>query len=100
MTLMMQMTSTEYLLPRLPFGSAEYVIVRWLKRAGEPVSAGEPLLVVLNDRLEAALPATCAGILDRVCFAAGAVVAAGALIAIIIPAVAANAISTAAPSKT
>ena len=68
------MTSTDYLLPQLPFGSAEYTIVRWLKRTGDAVSAGEPLLVVVNDRVEAALPATCAGILDRLWSADGAAV--------------------------
>jgi len=78
------MTSTDYLLPRLPFGSAEYTIVRWLKRVGEPVSAGEPLLVVVNDRLEAALPAPCAGFLDHVVFAEGAAVAVGASVATIV----------------
>ena len=29
------MSSTEYLLPQLPFGNAEYTIVRWLKRADQ-----------------------------------------------------------------
>ena len=78
------MTSTDYLLPQLPFGSAEYTIVRWLKRTGDTVSAGEPLLVVVNDRVEAALPATCAGILDRLWSAEGAAVAAGARVATIV----------------
>ncbi len=85
------MPSTDYLLPQLPFGSAEYTIVRWLKRTGDSVSDREPLLVVVNDRLEAALPATCAGILDRVWFAEGAAVAAGALVATIVANRAANA---------
>jgi pyruvate dehydrogenase E2 component (dihydrolipoamide acetyltransferase) len=84
------MTSTDYRLPGLPFGSAEYTIVRWLKRTGDSVSVGEPLLVVVNDRLEAALPATSAGVLDRVWFAEGAAVAAGALVATIVANGAAN----------
>ena len=78
------MTSTEYLLPQLPFGGSEITIVRWLKRAGDSVSAGEPLLVVVNDRVEAALPAICAGILDRLWSAEGAAVAAGARVATIV----------------
>jgi pyruvate dehydrogenase E2 component (dihydrolipoamide acetyltransferase) len=86
------MTSTDYLLPQLPFGGAEITIVRWLKRVGDPVTAGEPLLVVVNDRVEAALPATFAGIFERALVAEGAALLAGAPIAIIIPAVAANAI--------
>ncbi len=85
------MSSTEYLLPQLPFGNAKYTIVRWLKRAGDSVSDGEPLLVVVNDRLEAALPATYAGMFERALAAEGAAVVAGAPIAIIIPAAVAKA---------
>ncbi|MEO7908403.1 MAG: 2-oxo acid dehydrogenase subunit E2 [Roseiflexaceae bacterium] len=76
------MTSTDYLLPRLLCGGAEYTIVRWLKRVGDAVSVGEPLLVVVNDRVEAALPALCAGIL--VWLAEGKAVAAGARVATIV----------------
>jgi pyruvate dehydrogenase E2 component (dihydrolipoamide acetyltransferase) len=78
------MTSTDYLLPQLPFGSAEYTIVRWLKRPGDAVSIGEPLLVVVNDRVEAALPAACAGMLEQALAAEGAAVAAGARVATIV----------------
>jgi pyruvate dehydrogenase E2 component (dihydrolipoamide acetyltransferase) len=85
------MTPTEYLVPRMPFGGSEITIVRWLKRAGDSVSDGEPLLVVVNDRVEAALPATYAGIFERALAAEGVAVAAGAPIAIIIPAIVANA---------
>src|SRR5215213_7895728 len=85
------MTSTDYLLPQLSFGSAEYMIVRWLKRAGDTVAVGEPLLVVVNDRVEAVLPATCAGTLERILAAEGTAVAVGAQVATIIA-------STLAPS--
>jgi pyruvate/2-oxoglutarate dehydrogenase complex dihydrolipoamide acyltransferase (E2) component len=84
------MTSTDYLLPQLPFGGAEYTIVRWLKRAGDAVVVGEPLLVVVNDRVEAALPATCMGILEQALAAEGATVAAGARVATIAAHTAAN----------
>ncbi len=84
------MTSTDYLLPQLPFGSAEYTIVRWLKRAGDAVDAGEPLLVVVNDRVEAALPAACVGLLERILAVEGTTVAAGAQVATIGASTAAN----------
>jgi 2-oxoglutarate dehydrogenase E2 component (dihydrolipoamide succinyltransferase) len=84
------MTSTDVLIPQLPFGSAEYTIVRWLKRAGDPITAGEPLLVVVNDRVEAMLPAACAGVLERVLAAEGAAVAAGAPVATIVASPAAS----------
>ncbi|MDQ2996686.1 MAG: 2-oxo acid dehydrogenase subunit E2 [Chloroflexota bacterium] len=84
------MTSTDYLLPPLPFGSAEYTIVRWLKRAGDAVDAGEPLLVVANDRVEAALPAACVGMLERILAVEGTTVAAGVQVATIVASTAAH----------
>jgi pyruvate dehydrogenase E2 component (dihydrolipoamide acetyltransferase) len=77
------MTSTEYTLPQMPFGGPEITIVRWLKRADERVSAGEPLLVVVNDRVELALPAPSDGVLERTLASAGAEIAAGAPVATI-----------------
>ncbi|HJZ46163.1 MAG TPA: 2-oxo acid dehydrogenase subunit E2 [Roseiflexaceae bacterium] len=88
------MTSTAYLLPGLPFGGSEITIVRWLKRPGERVAVGEPLLVVVNDRLEAALPATRNGILERLLVAEGAPLAADTPVATIAAEVAANASDT------
>jgi pyruvate/2-oxoglutarate dehydrogenase complex dihydrolipoamide acyltransferase (E2) component len=77
------MTSTDYLLPQLPFGGAPITIVRWLKRVGDAVSVGEPLVVVVNDCVEVALPAIGAGILERILAAEGAAVAAGVAVATI-----------------
>lgn len=57
------MTSTTYEMPALPLGSAEITILRWLKHPGDACQAGEPLLIVLNDRIEVALPAPVDGIL-------------------------------------
>lgn len=59
------MTSTDYTLPALPLGGGEITILRWLKRPGEHVAAGEPLLIVLTNRAEIALPAPTAGVLAR-----------------------------------
>jgi pyruvate dehydrogenase E2 component (dihydrolipoamide acetyltransferase) len=78
------MTSTDFLLPQLPFGNAEVSIVCWLKRCGDTVAVGEPLVVVVNDRVEAALPATNSGKLERILAAEGAAVVAGAPLATIV----------------
>jgi pyruvate/2-oxoglutarate dehydrogenase complex dihydrolipoamide acyltransferase (E2) component len=80
------MASTEFHLPALPSGGPEAAIVRWFKRPGDAVAPGEPLLIIVNDRLEVALPAPSAGVLDRILVAEGAPALAGALIATIAPA--------------
>jgi pyruvate/2-oxoglutarate dehydrogenase complex dihydrolipoamide acyltransferase (E2) component len=90
------MTSTEYVLPQLPFGGPEITIVRWLKRAGDRVSAGEPLLVVVNDRVELALPAANDGVFGGALASEGSVVTAGMPVATI---AAQTAPGSAAPSQ-
>jgi pyruvate dehydrogenase E2 component (dihydrolipoamide acetyltransferase) len=73
--------STEYRLPPLPLGSPEAAVVHWLRQPGEPVTKGAPLLVVVNDRVEVALPAPDDGVLEQVCVAEGALAPGGALLA-------------------
>src|SRR5258705_12409320 len=73
--------STEYQLPQLPLGGAQATIVCWLKQPGDQLAPGDPLLVVVNDRAEFALPAPAAGILDAQLAAEGTTVAAGAPLA-------------------
>lgn len=73
--------STDYELPALPFGGPETTISRWLKRAGDSLTRGEPLLVAVNDRVEAALPAPSDGVLEDLLVAEGAQTTAGAPIA-------------------
>jgi pyruvate/2-oxoglutarate dehydrogenase complex dihydrolipoamide acyltransferase (E2) component len=61
-------------------------IARWLKRPGDAVTPGEPLLVAVNDAVEVAFPATQGGVLERVLIAEGATAQAGAPIAVFAPA--------------
>lgn len=72
---------TEYQLPQLPYGSAEATLVRWLKRPGDRLVLGDPLLVVANDCVEVAFPATVEGVIEELLADEGAPVVAGASIA-------------------
>src|SRR5262245_6838296 len=72
---------TEYQLPQLPHGSAEATLVRWLKRPGERLILGDPLLVVANDCVEVAFPATVEGVVEELLVDEGAPVIVGATIA-------------------
>jgi pyruvate dehydrogenase E2 component (dihydrolipoamide acetyltransferase) len=74
------MASTEFRLPDPPLGAREMMIVRWLRRPKQPVSAGEALLIAVNDRVEVAFPAP-AGILEQQLAPEGAQARAGDLIA-------------------
>jgi len=77
--------SSEYRLPALPFGGPETTILRWLKQPGDRLARGEPLLIAVNDRVEALLPAPDDGSLEAVLVAEGAQTTAGTLIAQIAP---------------
>jgi len=79
------MTSSEYRLPALPFGRSEATILRWLKQPGEQVAAGAPLVIVVNDCVEVALPASLAGLLTQHLLGEGAVAAADAPLAVFAP---------------
>lgn len=50
------MTSITYTLPPLPLGSAPVWLVRWLAQPGDTLAADTPLLVVVNNTAEMALP--------------------------------------------
>lgn len=89
--------STEYCLPALPLGGADIAILRWLKAPGQPVLAGEPLLIALNDRVEAVLLAPSDGRVERVLVPAGASAAVGAAVAVLALGEPAPALSPTAP---
>lgn len=73
--------SVDYQLPALPFGSSEITIVRWLQQTGTSCVAGTPLVIVVNDRVEVALPAPTNGTLDEVLINEGETTAAGTVVA-------------------
>lgn len=69
----------DVLLMELPGSSAQ--ILRWLRAPGEAVTAGEPLLIVLTDRVEATVPAPSTGTLSEVLVASGNSAAFGEVLA-------------------
>jgi pyruvate/2-oxoglutarate dehydrogenase complex dihydrolipoamide acyltransferase (E2) component len=73
--------STDLVLPALPFGGGEATVLRWLRRPGEPLAAGEPLLIAANGRVEVVLPAPAAGTLAEVLLPEGASAPPGATLA-------------------
>lgn len=73
------------LLPQLPFGTGPVTLLAWLCQPGDAVRAGQPLVIVANERVEVALPAPAAGTLGQFAAAAGAQLAVGDVLAHIMP---------------
>jgi pyruvate dehydrogenase E2 component (dihydrolipoamide acetyltransferase) len=58
-------------------------VVRWLKKEGEAVSKGEPLLEIETEKIQTEMEAPTAGTLSRILAAEGATASVGAVLAVI-----------------
>jgi pyruvate dehydrogenase E2 component (dihydrolipoamide acetyltransferase) len=58
--------ATEVRLPQWSMGMHDGTIVRWLKKEGEPVAAGEPLAEIEAAKVNGVLEAPAAGVLFRI----------------------------------
>ncbi|MDP3064214.1 MAG: biotin/lipoyl-containing protein, partial [Chloroflexota bacterium] len=58
-------------------------VVRWLKKEGEAVSKGEPLLEIETEKIQTEMEAPTAGTLSRILAAEGATASVGAILAVI-----------------
>jgi 2-oxoglutarate dehydrogenase E2 component (dihydrolipoamide succinyltransferase) len=68
-------------LPRLADSPAESMVAHWLKRPGDPVAAGEPLVEVETDKVNVEIESPCAGILAEILVGEGVTVPAGEVLA-------------------
>ncbi len=73
--------ATPVQMPRLADTLVEGTVARWLKRAGEPVAAGEPLVQIETDKVSTELNAPASGVLLEVVVAEGQTVPVDTVIA-------------------
>ena len=72
-------------MPALGENVIEGTVTRWLKQVGDRVEAGEPLVEVSIDKVDAEIPANASGALHEIKIAAGRTAPVGATIAVIEP---------------
>ncbi|MDW7982813.1 MAG: alpha/beta fold hydrolase [Thermomicrobium sp.] len=75
--------ATVLVVPKLGLTMTEGRVGRWLKRPGEPVQAGEPVLEIETEKLTVELEAPAAGVLAHVLAEEGAVLPVSAPVAVI-----------------
>ena len=68
-------------LPKLAITMEEGTVVRWLKREGEPVAKGEPLVEIETEKANAEIESTCGGYLKRIAVKEGGVARVEAVLA-------------------
>jgi pyruvate dehydrogenase E2 component (dihydrolipoamide acetyltransferase) len=78
--------STEVIMPALGMAQDTGIVVKWLKKAGENVTKGEPLLEVETDKAVVEVEAPASGTLSAISAEAGAEVPVGTAIAVILAA--------------
>jgi pyruvate dehydrogenase E2 component (dihydrolipoamide acetyltransferase) len=59
----------------------EATIIEWLKKPGDDVSAGEPVVVVETDKADGEVESLVAGVLEEICVPSGATVEVEGLLA-------------------
>ena len=68
----------EIVMPRLSDTMEEGTVARWLKKEGEPIKKGEPILEVETDKATMELPAYSDGVLAKILVQEGTTVPLGA----------------------
>ncbi|MBO0683125.1 MAG: hypothetical protein J2P45_08225 [Candidatus Dormibacteraeota bacterium] len=71
----------EFRFPDLADDLVEGTVSRWLKRPGETVRRGEPLVEVETDKVNSELESPADGVLEEVLAVEGSTVSVGALLA-------------------
>jgi 2-oxoglutarate dehydrogenase E2 component (dihydrolipoamide succinyltransferase) len=86
-------------LPSLGESVFEGTVARWLVSEGEMVEVDQPIVEVTTDKVDAEIPAPCAGMIEQIRVAEGDVIEIGAVLATIDPDAKADAASGGAPAK-
>jgi 2-oxoglutarate dehydrogenase E2 component (dihydrolipoamide succinyltransferase) len=86
-------------LPSLGESVFEGTVARWLVSEGEMVEVDQPIVEVTTDKVDAEIPAPCAGMIEQIRVAEGDVIEIGAVLATIDPDAKADASSGGAPAK-
>ena len=72
--------SEKILVPALGESITEATVAKWLKNAGDPVEADEPVVELETDKVNLEVPSPIAGVLSEINEKDGSVVAVGALL--------------------
>ncbi len=70
-------------MPKLGESVIEATITKWLKKPGDVISEDDPLVEIATDKVDSEVPSPVEGVLDKIFFDEGSVVAVGAVIATI-----------------
>src|ERR1700730_8672387 len=73
----------DVVMPQMGESLSEGTVVRWMKKAGDPVGRDEPLFEISTDKVDTDVPSPAAGTLRTILVAVGQSVAVGSAVAVI-----------------
>ncbi len=77
------MSEFQLVMPKMGESIAEATIIRWTKKEGDPIAVDETVLEIATDKVDSEVPSPKAGILKKMLFKEGDVVAVNSPIAVI-----------------
>jgi pyruvate dehydrogenase E2 component (dihydrolipoamide acetyltransferase) len=78
-------TAVEVVMPQMGVSVSEGTITKWLKQAGDTITADEPLLEISTDKVDTEVPSPATGVVQKILAQEGETVAVGTAIALIGP---------------
>ncbi len=93
------MADFELIMPKMGESITEATILKWLKKEGDTIKADDAVLEIATDKVDSEVPSPASGILTKILFKEGEVVAVGKTVAIIATGAASTASATAPVSQ-
>src|SRR5678815_2050954 len=75
------MATVDLVMPKMGESIMEATILKWYKKAGDPVKMDETVLEIATDKVDSEVPSTAEGVVEEVLFNVNDVVPVGAIIA-------------------
>lgn len=75
----------EFVMPKFGLTMQDANIVRWLKKEGESIAAGQPVLEIETEKITCEVEAPISGVLSKIVKQEGTTALVGAVIALIEP---------------
>jgi 2-oxoglutarate dehydrogenase E2 component (dihydrolipoamide succinyltransferase) len=77
------MAQFELIMPKMGESITEATILKWLKKEGDAVKLDEPVLEIATDKVDSEVPSPVAGVVTKVLYKEGDVVAVGKAVAVL-----------------
>ena len=72
-------------MPKIDAAGGEMTVAAWLKKPGDSITSGEPIVEILTDKVNVEVPSPVSGVIDVILAKEGETVVEGQLLARVLP---------------